>query len=319
MMISPGMRRRAIRCLSGAWYCLLATIVDLVPLRRHSIACALLRIPILCAAVVRVCRVKWPVFPDVESTWSLPFGVKDRGPQAIFLGLIRSADAVIDGGANLGWYSCLAASAGIDEILAVEPVAPTARMLRRIARCNGFSRLRVVSCAIGENRGTASFVIPDTPFPEMGHIGGDGEGRMRDVPVLALGDLLDMLGRGRRQIVVKLDVEGHELAVMRGGIPAHYRDRITAILIEVHLTHFDVPLDALSALAESVRFLGSPMVMVPDDTSAGPVTRCFRNATRSFPLIPADDEALRGRVAARELREVYLIARRHANDRFGVV
>ncbi len=309
-MTSLQSRRRAGRYLSKAWYLLIGLIVDLAPLKRHRLARVLLGMPLLQKVVVRLRHVWWPIFPQVESTWSLPLGVKDRGPQVVFHGMTRHADALIDGGANLGWYSCLAAAAGIDAILAVEPVAPTARMLGRIARWNGFSGLRVVRCAIGDRQGVARFAVPEMPFPEMGHLGDDVEGRVRDVPILTLSDLLEMLGPEKRQIIVKLDVEGHELAVMRGGIPARYRERIAAFLIEVHLAHFESPAEALSALADGVRFVGCPMVMVPDDPSVGPIARCARNATGNFPLILADDASLRCRVAARELREVYLIAQR---------
>ncbi|MCC6356832.1 MAG: FkbM family methyltransferase [Verrucomicrobiae bacterium] len=281
-----------------------------MPMRRHRLAMALMEVPWLRPAIARFAGIVWPVFPRVESTWSLPFGVKDRGPQAIFRSIIRGADAFIDGGANLGWYSCLAAVAGVGEIIAVEPVPQTARLLKHMARWNHFARLRVLQCAMGDGRGTARFVVPDAPFPEMGHVGADGEGRARDVQVLGLADVLGMLAAERRRIVVKLDVEGHELTVVRGGVPGVFRDRIAGMMIEVHLGCFDEPVEALADLAGAIECIGSPMVMIPDDPGVGPLARFWRNATGRFPLRPAADEDVRRRVAAREIREVYLLARR---------
>lgn len=260
--------------------------------------------------IIRSHGVYWPIIPTVESTWGLPFLIKDRGPQALIRKMIRGADAFIDGGANLGWYSCLAAAFGVPEVVAVEPVPQTGRMLMWIARWNGFEGVRVLRCALGERRGIARFVVPDAPFPEMGHVGSDGEGRTRDVQVLGLADVLGMLATERRRIVVKLDVEGHELTVMRGGVPGAFRDRIAGMMIEVHLGCFDEPVEALAELAGAIEYIGSPMVMIPDDPDVGPLARFWRNATGRFPLRPAADEDVRRRVAAREIREVYLLARR---------
>ncbi len=116
----------------------------------------------------------------------------------------------------------------------------------------------------------------------------------------------------RLVLLVKLDVEGHELAVMRGGVPRAFCDRIAGILIEVHLGCFDAPVEALAELAGAIECIGPPMVMIPDDPEAGPFARFWRNATGRFPLRPAADADVRRRVAAREIREVYLLARRVA-------
>lgn len=302
--------RRGVRVLSASWFFVVGNVVFLFPLRRHSVASSLMGAPRLVPRIIWLRGIRWPIVPSIESTWGLPFLIKDRGPQALFQQFIQGADAFVDGGANLGWYSCLAALAGVGEILAVEPVQRTARLVKRIARWNGFGQLKVLPYAIGEKRGVTRFMVPDVPFPEMGHVGSEGTGRVLEIEMVALGDLLGMLGEERRRIVVKLDVEGHELSVMRGGVPAAFRDRIAGILIEVHLGCFDAPGEALAELAGAIECIGCPMVMIPDDPEAGPLTRFWRNATGRFPLRPAADAGVRRRVAAREIREVYLLARR---------
>ena len=85
---------------------------------------------------------------------------------AAFLGLIETHDAVIDVGANVGFYACLAASRG-KHTIAVEPSARNLRFLYRNLCENSFLNVEVfplgLAAACGLKRlygygGIASFV-----------------------------------------------------------------------------------------------------------------------------------------------------------------
>jgi len=125
--------------------------------------------------------------------------------------LLKPGDRVLDLGAHIGLVSLAAAKIGC-EVLAVEACPRNAALLRASARCNGFHRLRIVHAAIGDRTGTASF-SPHGPF---GHVYSPVTDMPRiEVPAVRGDDLLAEVGWERVDFI-KLDVEGSEIAALRG-------------------------------------------------------------------------------------------------------
>jgi FkbM family methyltransferase len=132
-----------------------------------------------------------------------------------FLELLETHDAVMDIGANVGVYSCLAASRG-KHTVAVEPSARNLRFLYRNLWENGFLNVEVfplgLAAECGLKRlygygGIASFV------PGWAQA---REGRSCLAPVSTLDTIV--AGRfERKRLLIKIDVEGFELEVLSGG------------------------------------------------------------------------------------------------------
>lgn len=117
-------------------------------------------------------------------------------------------------GANYGYFSLLAAARGGPDlsIIAAEPNPELAPMIVQSAGLNGFDNIEVLPVAVDAEAGTASLAV-DRGFTAVSHLASAGEGV--GVEVVTVDDLLSQRG-GEGQVLIKVDVEGHEAAVLDG-------------------------------------------------------------------------------------------------------
>lgn len=135
---------------------------------------------------------------------------------------LGTGDVVLDVGANVGFFAVVCAHlvGPIGRVVAFEPVPANAAAVRRNAWLNGLSGLEVVLTAVGDRCGKATLVLAR-------HAGGaalsdcdrppDACGEC-EVPLTTLDDWLRREGARLPGPVklVKIDVEGAELAVLHG-------------------------------------------------------------------------------------------------------
>ena len=138
---------------------------------------------------------------------------------------------VLDLGAHKGGFALLAAAAGAD-VLAVEPEAHNLRLLRRNLAHNQVKTVRVWEGAVAGTSGQGDLLRRDSwshglePHPD------DPAGLVRDPVTLA--SLDDLVAEtGPVVDLVKLDVEGAELAAFRAASPATLAT-IRRIVLEYH-------------------------------------------------------------------------------------
>ena len=164
------------------------------------------------------------------------FGAWEPPLSAWIRGVLRPGDVFVDVGANFGYFSLLAARAvgPIGSVVAVEASATTVRRLERNLARNRFSNVRIVHAVAGANDGRVPFYrapwndAESTTVPTQKH---EPEG---DVPAAPLPRLLTVEELARVR-VIKIDVEGGELGVVEGLLPAIGALRDDAELaIEVH-------------------------------------------------------------------------------------
>ena len=132
-----------------------------------------------------------------------------------------SADAVfVDIGANIGTHTLYALRSGrFTGAVAFEPEPKNARLLTMNMDANGVSNVvTVVPKAAGEAAGTGTLYLH--PRNKGAHALGrspsvDGQEQL-DVPVVRVEDVLAECGVEQRVGLLWVDVEGHELHVMRG-------------------------------------------------------------------------------------------------------
>jgi FkbM family methyltransferase len=162
------------------------------------------------------------------------FGLYDQRE----LGLVREhlADGdFVDVGAHVGLYAVAAAVAGPRRVLAFEP-NPTARaQLEANLALNGCRDVLVVPKAVGDAGGTALLHVPTTPDPSFSSLAGGrfAEGEPIEVEVTTVDSEVEAVGL--RPSVVKIDVEGGELAVVAGMQRTLERHR-PVLLVEVNET-----------------------------------------------------------------------------------
>jgi FkbM family methyltransferase len=133
---------------------------------------------------------------------------------------LRGGTLFVDVGANVGTYTVWAAEHGA-EVIALEPAADTFSLLKENIALNGY-RVTAVRAAAGDHCGTARFTV------------GLDAGNSLALDGAAVTELvtIDSLVGDRRVSGMKIDVEGHELDVLRGAVRALADQRIDLIQIE---------------------------------------------------------------------------------------
>jgi FkbM family methyltransferase len=152
---------------------------------------------------------------------------------------LRPGDAVIDIGANQGFFTCYAAWKGA-RVLAFEPAPGNFRLLEANVRRNGFGALATLKpWAVGPEAGAVELMISDalgggmnTVSPAFARNAGLEVRERVKVPCVTLDAEIGRLGMGRIRLC-KLDCEGAELDILRSLSPAA-RGSVDAFVVEFH-------------------------------------------------------------------------------------
>jgi FkbM family methyltransferase len=157
------------------------------------------------------------------SLLGIPFeGDFEPSETALLRSLVRNGDTVLDIGANFGWYTTLFARLAGERgrVIAFEPVPPTFRELVRNLALNGHPGNVQAHClALGERNGTATLHVPTWAW--LGPAFASTERQHRGphetytVPMETLDGFMEHT-REERVALIKCDVEGGELAVLKG-------------------------------------------------------------------------------------------------------
>ncbi len=146
------------------------------------------------------------------------------------LPLLRPEDLFVDVGANFGFWALLAARRGC-RVVAVEPVSDTrARLAANVARNGLAERVEIVAEALSDSAGTLMIAVPDGESGQASaHPGDVVAAATFSVPARTLDELL-----GDRTVrFLKIDVEGHEPAVLHGARRVLASGQIQYVLIEL--------------------------------------------------------------------------------------
>lgn len=133
---------------------------------------------------------------------------------------LYSPQMMLDIGANIGVYSIYVSDIpSISRVIAFEPAPQTFQLLKDNLAIQNHSGLQAKNLALSSNSGVAAFSlygdlagnnsITDTNINAKGK-----EATEIEVEVARLDDLFD---DRNRSFACKIDVEGHEIAVLRGG------------------------------------------------------------------------------------------------------
>ncbi|HWE32760.1 MAG TPA: FkbM family methyltransferase [Solirubrobacteraceae bacterium] len=171
---------------------------------------------------------------------SIAFGNLETAVQEAMVRHLGDGGVFYDIGANLGFFALLGAHlAGLQNghVYAFEAAPDNAEAIRSNAALNGIANVTVIAKAVagGSGRGRLQ-VVDDQSWSKLENYGEHPyTEQVIDVDLVAIDDLI-AAGELRPPTVVKIDVEGAELAVLEGmssTIDA-YRP---AIICELHDTH----------------------------------------------------------------------------------
>ena len=126
-----------------------------------------------------------------------------------------SSDVLVDVGANIGFYVCLACHAG-KHVVAIEPQPKNLKLLHKNLLANGYQDAEVIPLGVADKPGTAMLYGPSGTGASI--IPGWAHQHTGYHSVISL-TTLDILLEGRfagKKLLIKIDVEGAEYRVLKG-------------------------------------------------------------------------------------------------------
>ena len=177
---------------------------------------------------------------------------------------IRVGDTCLDVGGHVGYLTIIMARlvGPTGRVVAFEPVSETFEALQENVGLNSLENVGLECTAVGENEGTitlfcdAAQTLSWTPSVLAYRVPGELH-KSLSVPVLSLDRYLEKTGL--RPNLVKIDVEGAELAVLRGARRMLLESR-PVVLVEIHdggTQHRAEVLQLLQACGYAVNELGA--------------------------------------------------------------
>jgi FkbM family methyltransferase len=192
-----------------------------------------------------------------------------RVPEEVRLrSFLKPGDFVIDVGANIGTLSVTAARAvgPSGRVIAVEPHPASYRALCDNIRLNRVGYVTALNCALGAASAVGS--LSNSRADDQNRISLDGTVRIR------IDTLADLIGPEGEVALLKVDVEGYELEVLRGAGNRLSRVRVIQFEYdEAHLSTFGSSggelLDYLTSRDFRVLMVvGADLVPIPEGFSS---------------------------------------------------
>jgi FkbM family methyltransferase len=191
---------------------------------------------------------------------SIAFGNLETAVQEAMVRHLGPGSVFYDIGANLGFFSLLAAHlVGLDKgrVYAFEAAPDNARAIQANAELNGIPNITVIDKAVSSRSGMGRLqIVDDQSWSKLEEYGEHPHTeRLIDVELVAIDDLL-RAGELAPPTAVKIDVEGAEIAVLEGMRETLERHQ-PAVICELHDTHREF-LQAMSSVGYRLINLEGP-------------------------------------------------------------
>lgn len=196
-------------------------------------------------------------------------GLADFEEMGFLLHFLRPGDLFVDIGANVGMYTMLASGICGADTIAAEPSPRALRLLGAHLCLNGLeSRVKVHPVALGASPGVLPFREDLGPMSRVVGQRENNSGLEEFIHVPCV--TLDQLLNGRSPIGIKIDVEGYESLVLRGGLKTLRGQALQAIIIEMLNSEKDTLIENHQTLLQAglrpVRYEPFTRSFVPLDT-----------------------------------------------------
>lgn len=163
-------------------------------------------------------------------------GTSEIEEQELLAQLLNPGDTFYDIGANVGFYSTIAARlvGPLGRVYAFEPFGPSAERALSNARLNGFDNVTVIQAAVAAEPGPVRLYTQIGRQSQQYRVGSDVDDGFVEVPSVSI-DIYATQHGLRAPTLVMVDVEGGEIDVLRGML-ATIREYRPIIMCEVHWT-----------------------------------------------------------------------------------
>lgn len=164
------------------------------------------------------------------ATQNLYTGLHEFEDMSFVLHLLRKDDLFVDVGANVGSYTVLAGGALGAKCLSIEPIPDTFEHLIDNIYLNRINEnVIALNIGVGETEGTLRFT---SSLDAMNHVLTDGESDVDSivVPVKTLSSIVS----DEQPVLIKVDVEGLETAVVAGSGDVFKKESLAAVIMELN-------------------------------------------------------------------------------------
>ena len=161
------------------------------------------------------------------ATGNYYFGLHEFSDMSILFHFLRPSDTFLDVGANIGSYTVLASGVCKAKSISLEPAPSTFKHLLKNIRHNSIGHLvTAYCCAAGKKVDKTIFSIDRDTVNSI--VDESFKGRTTVVEVTTLNHLL----ASHHPSIWKLDVEGHEYAVLMGASEVLLNPKLSIIILE---------------------------------------------------------------------------------------
>jgi FkbM family methyltransferase len=150
----------------------------------------------------------------------LKFGIYEEYETEIFKNLIKSDTIFIDIGANIGYYTLIAASKiKIGKIYSFEPVPTNFKLLSKNVKINNYSNIKLIQKAVSDNNGNVKIFLDKTNLGNHSLTQHNvvTESNFIEVKTIKLDSLFyNFKDIVKEDILIKIDTQGAEGLVIAG-------------------------------------------------------------------------------------------------------
>jgi FkbM family methyltransferase len=147
------------------------------------------------------------------------FDLYEKNETKLFRSLVHSGMIILDVGANIGYYTLQAAGrvGPSGHVHAFEPVYDTFTWLRSNILINKFTNITANRCVVGNRKGEVSIFVADKSDTGRSSLScmSDFSGKTEVVDSITMDDYLEQRNIAKVDLI-KIDVEGSELSVLKG-------------------------------------------------------------------------------------------------------
>jgi len=186
------------------------------------------------------------------ATGNIYAGLHEFEDMAFTLHVLRPNDVFVDVGANIGSYTILSSAVAGAFSIALEPIPSTFTHLKNNVSINNVESLvTLCNCGAGamktslrftKNHDTVNHVLTEST----------SENDTVEVPIVTLNEIC----RHRNPLLIKMDVEGFEMEVLKGAKEILSNSQLKAIIIELNgsCRRYGVSEEEIHALLREVGF-----------------------------------------------------------------
>ena len=176
-----------------------------------------------------------------DATGGVPdylFGTYELDGQQLLAKLLKPGHTLYDIGGNIGFYTTIGAHLVGPEgqVYAFEPFPSSAQAIRKNAALNGFTNVSVYEVAALDHGGTIDLRVRSfsswNEIVDPDNVANSDEGHIIKVPTVAIDELVEA-DQLKPPDLVKIDVQGAEISVLRGMMKT-IRSNRPIIMCEVH-------------------------------------------------------------------------------------